>query len=234
MIIVTWNCCRGPFQKKVALLESLNANIAVLQECPRPPVESDTCLWFGDNPLQGIAVIAKPPYSLARLPVRRAVPKFIVPVAVRGPHTFTMLAVWSKARQKHSYVAAVINAVRKYRELLAAGPAVVIGDTNSNTIWDKSRPADRNHSALVKMLESLNLVSAYHTHFDEAQGSETRPTYYFQWKEKQPYHIDHCFVPSSWVASISRVEIPGYADWRQHSDHRPLLVEIGLSEEKAE
>jgi hypothetical protein len=209
MILVTWNCCRGPYLKKAALLDSLSADLAVLQECARPPAESDHCLWFGDNPRQGIAVIAKPPYSLARLPVRRAVPKFIVPVAVTGPRSFTLLAVWSKARQKHSYVEAVVKAVRMYRELLAAGPAVVIGDFNSNTFWDKSRPADRNHSALVKMLGGLNLVSAYHTHFGEAQGAETRPTYYFQWKEKQPY-----------------VEVAGYEEWKQHSDHRPVIVEL--------
>ncbi len=226
MILVTWNCCRGPYLKKVALLDSLNADIAVLQECPRPPIESDRCLWFGDNPRQGIAIIAKPPYSLARLPARRAVPRFIVPMTVTGPRAFTLLAVWSKARQKHTYVAAVMKAVRMYRELLAAGPAVVIGDFNSNTFWDESRPADRNHSALVKMLGGLNLVSAYHTHFGEAQGAETRPTYYFQWKEKQPYHLDHCFIPESWANVLTRVEVPGYEQWKQHSDHRPVIVEL--------
>lgn len=226
MILVTWNCCRGPYLKKVALLDALNAQVAVLQECARPPEESDQCLWFGDNPRQGIAVVAKPPYSLARLPTRRAVPKFIIPVAVNGPRSFTMLAVWSKARQKHSYVAAVLKAVRMYRELLAAGPAVVIGDFNSNSIWDKSRRADRNHSALVKMLESLDLVSAYHAHFGETQGAETRPTYYFQWKEAQPYHLDHCFIPAGWVNALTRVEVARYEEWKRHSDHRPLLVEL--------
>ena len=227
MILVTWNCCRGPYLKKMALLDPLGAHVAVLQECPRPPVESDHCLWFGDNPRQGIAVVAKPPYSLSRLPARRAVPKFIVPVAVSGPRSFTMLAVWSKAGQKHSYVEAVIKAVRLYRELIAAGPTVVIGDFNSNTIWDETRRADRNHSALVKLLQGLNLVSAYHAHFAEAQGAETRPTYFFQWKEHQPYHIDHCFIPSTWAESLTRVDVAGYGEWSRHSDHRPVLIEIG-------
>jgi hypothetical protein len=226
MILLTWNCCRGPYLKKVALLDVLNADIAVLQECPRPPIESERCLWFGDNPRQGIAIVAKAPYSLRRLPTRRAVPKFVIPVAVSGPRSFSMLAVWSKARQKHNYVEAVVKAVRLYRELLTAGPAVVIGDFNSNTLWHKSRPADRNHSALVKLLESLNLVSAYHTHFKEQQGAETQPTYYFQWKEKQPYHIDHCFVPAGWISPGTRVEVAGYEEWKQHSDHRPLIVEL--------
>jgi endonuclease/exonuclease/phosphatase family metal-dependent hydrolase len=226
MILVTWNCCRGPYPKKLALLQSLNADIAVLQECPRPPAESDHCVWFGDNPRQGIAIIAKPPYSLTRLPTRRAVPKFIVPVAVTGPRSFSMLAVWSKARQKHNYVEAVVKAVRIYRELLAAGPAVVLGDFNSNTIWDKSHLADRNHSALVKMLGSMNLVSAYHAHFNEAHGAETRPTYYFQWKERQPFHLDYCFVPAGWIRPGTRVQVARYEEWKQHSDHRPLIVEL--------
>jgi exonuclease III len=227
MILVSWNCCRGPFQKKVALLDTLNADIAVIQECARPPSESETCLWFGDNPRQGIAVIARPPYSLARLPARRSVPKFIVPVAVSGPRAFTLLAVWSKSRQKHNYVEAVVKGVRMYRELLTAGPAVVMGDFNSNTIWDKSRAADRNHSALVKILNELGMVSTYHAHFNEAQGSETRPTYYFQWKETQTYHIDHCFIPAKWAEAITRVEIGTYEEWKLHSDHRPFIVELG-------
>jgi exodeoxyribonuclease III len=226
MILVTWNCCRGAYLRKTALLESLNADVAVLQECARPAQESDTCLWFGENPNQGIAVIARPPFALARLPTRRAVPRFIVPVAVSGPMPFTMLAVWSKSGQKHNYVEAVVRAVRLYRELLSAGPSVVIGDFNSNTIWDKTHRADRNHSALVRLLDEIGLVSAYHAHFNEEHGAERRPTYYFHWKEQKPFHLDYCFIPKAWGKQLYRVEVAEFEAWKTHSDHRPLLVEL--------
>jgi len=39
--LVTWNCCCGPFSKKVPLLDLLMPDIAVIQECPRPATTSD-------------------------------------------------------------------------------------------------------------------------------------------------------------------------------------------------
>jgi endonuclease/exonuclease/phosphatase family metal-dependent hydrolase len=72
----------------------------------------------------------------------------------------------------------------------------------------------------------MDLVSAYHEFNSENHGRETRPTYYFLWKEDRPYHIDYCFLPRDWMKRVSRVEIGTYEDWKSHSDHRPLLVEI--------
>ena len=164
MILVTWNCCRGPYLRKAALLDSFNADIAVLQECARPSQETQTCLWFGENPNQGISVL--------------------------------------------------------YRELLCTGPSVVIGDFNSSTFWDKTHRADRNHSALVRLLHELGLVSAYHAHFNEEQGAEKQPTYYFHWNEQKPFHIDYCFIPKTWVKLLRRVEVAEFEAWKTHSDHR--------------
>jgi Endonuclease/Exonuclease/phosphatase family len=226
MILVTWNCHRGPFEKKVPLLSALNPDLAVIQECARPVEESNSCLWFGDNPKQSIAIVSKPPYILSRIPALEDVPKYAIPVAVGGPLPFTILAVWSKARQLHNYVAAVVRAIHMYRELIEAGPTVVIGDLNSNRIWDKRRPPDRNHSALVATLEGMNIISAYHTFYDEPQGSETRATYYFRWNKTRPYHIDYCFIPSAWRVNLTRVEVASYEGWELASDHRPLVVEL--------
>jgi len=226
MILVTWNCCRGAYSRKVPLLAPLAADVSVIQECARPEVESETCLWFGDNPLQGIAVTAASPYSLQALPRKRNVPKFIIPIQVKGPNCFTLFAVWSKADQKDRYVAAVVKAIKVYRKLFAESPAVLLGDLNTNIFWDGDHPAGSNHSALISLLDELGLVSGYHHFFGEAQGQETRPTYYFLWRESRPYHIDYCFVPKVWAGRIRRVEVGTYSDWQNHSDHRPLLVEL--------
>jgi hypothetical protein len=226
MHLVTWNCCRGAYAKKAPLLDVLMPDVAVIQECAKPPIESETCLWFGDNPRQGIAIQAAPPYQLRRLPMIDGVPKYIVPVSVSGPVDFTLLAVWSKGDQPYRYVEAVVKAVEMYRSLFMPSPTVLIGDLNSNCIWDASHPRDLNHSALVKLMSSLGLVSAYHSFYGEAHGRETTPTYFFQWKEERPYHIDYCFIPEAWASNVRRVEIGKYDEWKQHSDHRPLLIEI--------
>lgn len=61
MRIVTWNCSRGKFAKKMPLLDALGPDIAVIQECARPGPEVDNCVCFGDNPNIGVAVKAAPP-----------------------------------------------------------------------------------------------------------------------------------------------------------------------------
>jgi hypothetical protein len=226
MRLVTWNCCRGPYAKKAPLLDSLNPDIAVIQECAKPENESDTCLWFGDNPRQGILVRSFGLYTICALPTLSDVPKYIIPLQVKGPIDFILFAVWSKASPGYRYIEAVVHAVEMYKELFTAAPTVLIGDLNSNVIWDSIHPPELNHSALVKLLTSFGLVSSYHYFHDEPYGKESLPTYYFRWNEHKPYHIDYCFIPTSWASKISQVEIGSYEEWKLNSDHRPLLVNI--------
>ena len=226
MRLVTWNCCRRSYERKAPLLDSLAADIAVIQECAKPIAESDTCLWFGDNPRQGIAVQSSSRYRLRALPRNDDVPKFVFPVQVTGPECFSLLAVWSKGKQPFRYVMGVVKAVEAYRHLFEASPTVLIGDLNSNAIWDTWHPPHLNHTALVTSLSNHGLVSSYHHFFSEPHGAETRPTCYLLWKEGRPYHIDYCFVPRTWANRIRRIEVGSYVAWKQHSDHRPLLVEL--------
>jgi hypothetical protein len=231
MRLVTCNCCRGTYLRKSARLERLLWDIAVIQECARPPLESEQSLWFGDNVKQGIAVLARPPYRLARLPQPADVPKFVIPVAVSGPGIdFALFAVWSKKNEHHPYIRGVVKAVEMYRSVFDAGPCVVVGDLNSNTIWDKTHPATANHSALVRSLATRGLVSAYHGYFDEAHGKETRPTYYHQKSRQVPHHIDYCFMPEAWVGGMRVVEVGLVDDWLADSDHCPLLVDVEVGE----
>jgi hypothetical protein len=154
------------------------------------------------------------------------VPKFVFPVQVLGPRNFTLIAVWSKGGQKYRYVMGVVKAIQTYRSLFESSPTVLIGDLNSNAIWDSLHPEGLNHSALINLLSELGLVSSYHHFYGEAQGLETRPTCYLLWNKDRPYHIDYCFVPKSWASRIQRVDVGAFDAWRQHSDHRPLLVDI--------
>jgi exodeoxyribonuclease III len=177
MRLVTWNCCRGPYRKNASLLDPLAPDIAALQECARPATQTDQCLWFGDNPHQGIAIFAKGPYRIRALPAVAEVPRYAIPVEVIGPTNFVLIAVWSKGGQDNPYIEGVVRAVELYRNLFTQYHTVLLGDLNSNAIWDSSHPADLNHSALVKMLSELGLVSSYHFFHREAHGQEKQPTY---------------------------------------------------------
>jgi hypothetical protein len=70
-------------------------------------------------------------------------------------------------------------------------------------------------------------VSAYHSRYAEAQGRETRPTFFLYRHRQRPYHIDYCFLPATWLGRIRDVKVGGHAAWAAKSDHMPLTVDLG-------
>ena len=85
MRIVAWNCCREPISKKVAALEALQPDVAVLSEAPEPEEESGRLLWFPSNASRlGIQVSAYGEHKLWRLKTAD-LPNCVVPVRVSGP-----------------------------------------------------------------------------------------------------------------------------------------------------
>jgi hypothetical protein len=232
MRLVTWNCNKGVYSKKIPLLDPTPADISVIQECGQPTGESNRCLWVGDKANQGVLVLAAPEFSIRRLPTLDGVPKFVIPIGVSGPGIdFTLLAVWAKAASMGGYVNCVSTAVEMYRELIVSLPCVLMGDFNSSVQYASMCPANRNHMTLVTLLTSLGFVSAYHTFFGEVQGQESRPTLYYQWNERRPFHIDYCFIPAAWEKRVTGVVVDGFDAWHAASDHRPLVVDINFNSE---
>jgi len=95
MRLVTWNAGRGKFTKKVLFLAAMGAGIAVILEIAKPEPINDRCLWFGTNPNQGIAITSLPSYTLTLLPEKAGAPKYVIPIRVEGPKSFTLFAVWT-------------------------------------------------------------------------------------------------------------------------------------------
>lgn len=228
MRLLTWNACRGALERKLALLDGLKADVTVLQEIAAPPSPSQRMLWFGSHPKQGVAVIARAPYSLRLVEERPGAPKYVIPVWVDGPEPFLLFAVWTLGIRPLRYVRALHAALDLYADLFSGQSVVFLGDFNSNAIWDHEHPTDRSHSALVARLKALGLVSAYHQHRKERHGRETRPTFFLHWDEAKPFHLDYCFLPRAWSKRIQHVEIGTFDDWKGTSDHRPLWVDLKI------
>jgi hypothetical protein len=91
---------------------------------------------------------------------------------------------------------------------------------NSNKIWDAHRKVG-NHSAVMKLLDERGLVSAYHEHFNELQGEESRRTLYMFRHEDKPYHIDYVFIPREWASRPGTIEVGKCETWLKLSDHCP-------------
>lgn len=178
MRIVTWNCCRGRPQEKIALLDSFGYDLAILQECGEIENIPGRQFWVGDSPKQGVAVIARGDYAISVEPEHPEVLPYFVPLRVSGPKNFVMFAVWSKNHRRAQYVRSVVRAIHLYRDVLEKEPSVIVGDLNTNAFWNNSHPKHENHAAMVKLLDELQMSSCYHAFLGEEHGQETKPTFF--------------------------------------------------------
>ena len=231
MRILTWNCGMALARKAPNLL-ALNPHIAIVQECSKKSVDvlhgcGLSGLWFGANPNKGLAVFCSAQFKVKA--VDKLFGKWVVPVRVHGAGVdFNLLAIWAcpvGTRRADNYIGEVHRCLVKHRGWFSNAPAVAAGDFNSNVQWDANRPG-RNHTEVVRLFEGHGLISAYHAHHGEKQGTETRPTYYFYRHRDKPFHIDYVFVPTSW--RLSSVEVGSFREWGHLSDHVPLVADVSI------
>lgn len=227
MRLAAWNCCSGPLAGKLAALATLAADIAVIPECPRIPETPDAAVWIGTNPHKGLAsCLRHAPYRIARAEAPTDLPRYVVPLLVSGPEAFLLFAIWAQNDGADRYVRGIHRAVAACESLIRAHPTVMLGDFNSNSIWDHEHPKDKTHSALVRQLATMGLTSVYHGHYVEEHGAETRATFFEYRHEHRPFHIDYCFLPTVWLSRVTSVAIGGHSAWARWSDHMPLTVDI--------
>ncbi len=230
--------------RKIDALLALRPDVAVISECATPVRLMAKCsrdwlesepVWIGKNPTKGLAVFTFNGYGAKLAATYAPRLRYIAPVHITGPVQFNLLAVWAQNASagitRKRQPGPLRTALTRYRTLLTPGPAVIAGDWNSNAIWDK--PGWRiNHMTKVRILDEIDLVSAYHEVSGEAQGAETTPTHY--WRDRREdgptYHIDYTFVPRDWIRRINHFEVGCFAHWCGNglSDHVPLIVDIDL------
>ena len=234
MKLITWNC-QGAFRKKAQPITDCQPTIVAIQECECPAKlrfakelpQPDDFLWQGDNLDKGVGVFT---YGDLRLTLDESYDPTIrhcIPLRIRGEVDCHVLAVWAMGHKEkaRSYVGQVYHAVHHYANFIRRRETILLGDFNSNAIWDRERKVS-NHSALVKVLAEANLMSVYHEYFGEAPGQERQATYFHHRSPHQGYHLDYCFVPKSWLARLQSVTIGPFEPWCGYSDHAPLVVEF--------
>ncbi len=150
MRLVTWNCCRGPFEAKAEALAPLKPDIAILQEAPRPKAkDAPQRLWFGGAARVGIAVLAFNGYTVACASRPASDTDPVRAVRVGGRADFNLLAIWARADTK--YIRGVYDRMLGHVRLARQRPTILAGDLNSNTIWDRPR-VPMNHTRFVAWL----------------------------------------------------------------------------------
>jgi hypothetical protein len=223
MRIIAWNCCRGPIARKIAALEGLAPDVAVLPEATAPSKETEQLLWFPSNASRlGIQVRSFGEHKLERLE-SADLPNCVVPMRVLGPVNFNLLAVWTWPAP--SYTKAFLNGLSAYANLLRDGPTVVAGDFNGNPVFDRPTQRVKWWTDGFAQLQEAGLVSAYHAFNGVAFGDEAHATHHFLRKPERPFHIDFCFIPQEWAQKKLEAHIISDPAWRTLSDHFPLVVD---------
>jgi len=233
MKIITWNCNMA-FRKKAKLILAHKPDILVVPECEHPEklkfeidlLQPTDSLWFGNNTNKGLGIFSYGNCRLQLQDTHNPALRTIVPVSVKFKRTqFMLYAIWAYNPDDPdgTYVEQVWKAIDHYDKSLTNKKTILIGDFNSNTIWDKKKRLS-NHSNVVKRLENKGIYSCYHLHHQQTQGKEKHPTLYMYRHRDKPYHIDYCFVSADMAKKIHSVEIGDYDCWRKYSDHMPVIV----------
>ena len=235
MKIITWNC-NMVFRKKAKYIFSHNPDLLIIPECENQEklkfeeeleIPSDI-IWYGKNPNKGIGVFAFGNYKLKLLDCHNPEFKNILPITVsKGNINFTLFAIWANNPEdkEGAYITQIWKALKYYESMLSEKNTILIGDFNSNTIWDKPR-REGNHSSVVSKLEEKKIFSTYHKFFNQIQGKEEHPTLNMYRHKDKPYHIDYCFASIDFIDNLKSVEVGKYEDWFMYSDHKPLIVEF--------
>lgn len=237
MKIITWNCNMA-FRKKAGLILTHKPDIAVIPECEHPdklkfetgvPVPNDM-LWFGSNQNKGLGIFSYSSYKFQLSDHHNPDFRIIVPLIVKNKkQEFSLFAVWANNPQDkgYQYIGQVWKAMNFYAGLLRNKKTILVGDFNSNTIWDKPR-REGNHSTVVKFLEARGIHSTYHKFFSQNQGKEKHNTLFMYRHKDKSYHIDYCFASKDLIRKLSHVEVGKHSKWCNHSDHTPLIVSFNI------
>lgn len=233
MKIVTWNC-NGGFRNKFQKIVTLEADIYVIQECESPEHSkgeyrewAENYLWVGESKHKGLGIFASRPVKIQRLNWESNELQLFLPITVNSQ--FTLVGVWTKHGNLRTF--RHIGQLWKYLELhkgkMAARSTVLCGDLNSNKVWDLNHDRRWNHSAVVRELSTINLVSLYHAATGEEQGAESIPTFYQHRNLRKPYHIDYAFSSRD-ICNIqsTTVSVGSHTEWLEFSDHMPLTFTI--------
>jgi exonuclease III len=230
MKLLTWNC-NGALRRKFKRLEQFDVDVMVIQECEDPALSKDEAyrrwaenfLWQGDNKNKGLGVFVRPGIPLSRHSWDDGGMKYFLPVRVND--SFDIVAVWAHQGKAGTYQ--YIGQFWNYLQLnkVKLRECVIIGDFNSNTIWDKPKRS-WNHSNVVKELIDIGIRSVYHEITGELQGAESTPTFYLQKNPGKPYHIDYLFACSNQFPIVSDFLIGNPNEWLGISDHVPIIATL--------
>lgn len=214
------------YRNKANRVLKFDPDLVVVPECENLGNQASQRLQLGDNKRKGLGIFSYNGFRIELNQEYNPTFKYIVPINVKGPVDFNLLAVWAMndaVDVRKRYIGQVWQALNYYGRLVDE-PVIIIGDFNWNTIWDVKPhyPLYGTLTDVIKLLANKKIRSAYHTFSGEEFGKETKPTLYMHHNKDKPYHVDYCFVSEKFRPK--NVEIGVYSNWIKISDHMPLIM----------
>ncbi len=223
MRIVSWNC-NGAFARKLPALEGFNADLLVVQEASERDIlalDSPATHWVGKGH-RGLAVIGQNGVTFRVDPSWDPSLPWFTPVHVGD---LRILAVWASVlTTSRRYVRLIHEALDVYEGFLDHPHAMIIGDLNSNTVFDVKHRG-RSHTDLVNRLSTMGFTSVWHHQRLEAHGEESRPTFYMYRRPERTWHLDYAFVSEPLLPGAS-LSLGAPDAWLSLSDHLPLILDL--------
>lgn len=224
------------FRKKAEVILRYQPHILIVPECEcperclfPPSVQQPTDrLWYGTNCHKGLGIFSYGDFRCTEHGCHHPDFKLVVPLSVTDGRTaLNLLAIWANnpIDKDGRYIEQVWKAVQHYDALLTGQPVLLVGDFNSNSIWDHQHRLG-SHSAVVKKLAEKGIHSLYHVHHRQEQGQEVHPTFYLYRQKEKAYHIDYCFGSADIVQRLVSVEVGEHEEWMKWSDHVPVIVTL--------
>jgi exonuclease III len=226
MKIMTWNCNLN-LAKKYEYIESIDADIVIIQECEKLEenyFSGRKFFWTGRIENKGLGVIIKIDSASIDSSLNHNLINFL-PI---HSDDLRILGVWAYNHRAIKFGNDVsgdtIDAIKYYKDWLVEGSNRCIfgGDLNNSIIWDK-RNNGNNFQNINSSLKDLGFESAYHSLSGDKFGSEWEATFYHTKKESKQYHIDYLYTKSLDVKSVN---IGKFQDWIKLSDHCPVTIEV--------
>lgn len=236
MRFATWNLRAADTVAKLSRLDPC-PDVAVLCEVRKqaPPTKLDGTgpewLWAGTLADRGLAIASWGPEVHAVTPSEGRTPGSYS-VAAELSNGIGVLGIWSCPQEKSpaakSYADEIHASLDAYETMLTSRPCIVAGDFN----LDPGGETDRRYG-ITGRLADLGYHSAYHVHHGLAHGQENHPTYYHQFKQAAPFHIDLVFLPIELMATLRSVDVQAFDEWvapdaKHRSDHVPVTVVLDL------
>lgn len=237
MKVITWNCNMS-FRKKAAMVRELKPDLLIVPECECPerleqfkdfPKPHDL-LWYGRNEVKGLGIFSFTDFQFRVHRNYNPAIQYVIPIQTFNAQIrLTLFAIWAHNPDDPDgrYVEQIWKAIHYYQRLIRTEKTLLVGDFNSNTIWDRPQRIG-NHSDVVAKLTKKGIQSAYHVKFGTSHGSENHPTLFLYRHRDRPYHIDYCFASNDLLCKLRSVEVGDFDGWIPYSDHVPLIVDFEL------